>query len=197
MKLDTDVRRLVKEKKAVYPTKRSMNLYFKVDRTAAPATAALYILFGLVVLLALAKFLVYDPWYEVRQLETRVAAADAENQAVMAELADYSQIQQDYVRSVRTAREEAQTDPTALLDLIDEVVRPTAEITQVTIVDNQVLLSFSGVSLSQAAELVGRLEQSPLVERTAVDTATSAEGQQELVDIQVYMKLAGEEVAEP
>lgn len=197
MKLDTDMRRMVKEKKAVYPTKHSMNLYFKVDRTAAPATAALYILFCVVVLLALAKLLVYDPWYEVRQLETQVAVADAENQAMMAELADYNRVQQDYVRSVRTDQEDAQTDPTALLDLIDEVVRPTAEITQVTIVDHQVLLTFSGVTLSQAAELVAQLEKSPLVEHIAVDTATSTEGRQELSDIQVYMQLAGEAVTEP
>ena len=38
MKLDTDVRELVGKKKAILPTKRSMNLYFKVDRTTAPAT---------------------------------------------------------------------------------------------------------------------------------------------------------------
>lgn len=35
------------------PTKRTMNLYFKPDRTTRPATVALYVLFVLVVLLGL------------------------------------------------------------------------------------------------------------------------------------------------
>ena len=39
MKLNTDIGRLVKGKKETYPTKKRMNLYFKVDRTTAPATA--------------------------------------------------------------------------------------------------------------------------------------------------------------
>lgn len=197
MKLNTNIPQLLKKQQEVYPTKRTMNLYYKQDRTTTPATVMLYVLFGLVVLLALSKVLIYDPWYEVRQLEAQATAADAENQAMLSELADYNQVQQDYIRSVRTSLEESRTDPTSLLDLIDEAVRPTAEITQVSIVDNQALLTFSGVSLSQAAELVSRLEESPLVIGTSVDTASSTEGQQELVEIQVYLNLAGEEVTAP
>ena len=51
-------------KRASYPTKRTMNLFYKPDRTTKPATIALYILFGLVCILGLSKFLVYDLWME-------------------------------------------------------------------------------------------------------------------------------------
>lgn len=197
MKLNTDVRQLVKTKQEVYPTKGTMNLYYKQDRTTAPATVMLYVLFGLVVVLALSKVLIYDVWYEVRQLEQQATTAQAENDAMMAELADYETVHQMYIRSIQTQREAAQVEPTAVLDLIDQVVRPVAAISQVSVVDNQVVLTFSGVSLSRAAELVAQLEQSPLVTGAAVDTATSTEGQQELVEIQVYLTLAGEEVTEP
>lgn len=197
MKLNTDVRQLVKTKQEVYPTKGTMNLYYKQDRTTAPATAMLYVLFGLVVVLALSKVLIYDVWYEVRQLEQQATTAQAENDAMMAELTDYDAVYQMYIRSIQTQREAAQVEPTAVLDLIDEVVRPVAAISQVSVVDNQVLLNFSGVSLSRAAELVAQLEQSPLVASASVDTATSTEGQQEMVEIQVYLVLAGEEVTEP
>lgn len=197
MKLNTDVRQLVKTKQEVYPTKGTMNLYYKQDRTTAPATMMLYVLFGLVVVLALSKVLIYDVWYEVRQLEQQATTAQAENDAMMAELADYETVHQMYIRSIQTQREAAQVEPTAVLDLIDQVVRPVAAISQVSVVDNQVVLTFSGVSLSRAAELVAQLEQSPLVTGAAVDTATSTEGQQELVEIQVYLTLAGEEVTEP
>lgn len=197
MKLNTDVRQLVKTKQEVYPTKGTMNLYYKQDRTTAPATVMLYVLFGLVVVLALSKVLIYDVWYEVRQLEQQATTAQAENDAMMAELADYETVHQMYIRSIQTQREAAQVEPTAVLNLIDQVVRPVAAISQVSVVDNQVVLTFSGVSLSRAAELVAQLEQSPLVTGAAVDTATSTEGQQELVEIQVYLTLAGEEVTEP
>ena len=50
------------KRKAAYPAKRSMNLFYKPDRTTKPATIALYVLFVLVCLLGLGKFLVYDVW---------------------------------------------------------------------------------------------------------------------------------------
>jgi len=56
-------------RKTGYPVKRSMNLYYKPDRTTKPATVALYVLFALVCLLGLGKFLVYDIWVETREAQ--------------------------------------------------------------------------------------------------------------------------------
>ena len=53
------------------PTKGTMNLYYKPDRTTKPATIALYVLFALTVLLGLSKVLVYDLWVQVRLLSGR------------------------------------------------------------------------------------------------------------------------------
>ena len=75
MKLDTDVRQLMNGKKPVYPTKRSMNLYFKEDRTTAPATAALYVLFAAAVLLGLGKIMVYDFMIQEQQMTRQAIAA--------------------------------------------------------------------------------------------------------------------------
>lgn len=44
------------KRNAAYPAKRSMNLFYKPDRTTKPATIALYVLFVLVCLLGLGKF---------------------------------------------------------------------------------------------------------------------------------------------
>ena len=82
MKLNTDIGRLVKGKKETYPTKKRMNLYFKVDRTTAPATAALYISFVVVVLVALSKVMILDPWLEVRGLEEQARQLEEENAAL-------------------------------------------------------------------------------------------------------------------
>lgn len=194
MKLDTDVRQLMAKKKTVYPTKRSMNLYFKVDRTTAPATAALYVLFAAAVLLGLGKVMVYDLISQENQLESQVLALEQRTVQQMQQLKNYDQVLEDYIRSIPTQQEEEQADVMELLALIDTTIRPTAQVSQVSIEDNQVVISFSGVTLAQAADLVVQLEQSPLVTNTQVDTASSTDGASQ-VEVHVYFQVAQEESA--
>lgn len=193
MKLDTDVRELVGKKKAILPTKRSMNLYFKVDRTTAPATIALYTLFTLVVLLGAAKLAIYDPWTQEQQLKQQALALEQRSVSQMQELKNYDQVLENYIRSTPTQEELSQADTMEVLDLIDRTIRPAATVSQVTIEDNQVLVSFSGVTLSRAAELVTQLEQSPLVTNPHVDTAATTEDNQDAVEIHIYFELSQEE----
>ena len=194
MKLNTDVRQLMARKKVVYPTKRSMNLYFKVDRTTASATAALYILFVVAVLLGLGKVMVYDLLAQEKQLESQVAALEQRTTQQLQQLERYDQVLEDYIRSVPAQREQEQADVMELLGLIDTTIRPTAQVSQVAIEDNQVVISFSGVTLAQAAELVVQLEQSPLVSNTQVDTASSTKGAEQ-VEVHIYFQIAQEESA--
>lgn len=194
MKWNTDVRQLMAGKKTVYPTKRSMNLYFKVDRTTAPATAALYVLFALAVLLALGKIMIYDFMMQEKQLESQLLSLEQRTVQQMQQLENYEQVLEDYIRSVPTQQEQDQPDVMELLSLIDTTIRPAARVSQVDIADNQVVISFSGVTLAQAADLVVRLEQSPLVANTQVDTASSTDGNQQ-VEVHVYFQVAQEETA--
>lgn len=194
MKLNTDIRQLVGRKKAVYPTKRSMNLYFKVDRTTASATAALYVLFALAVLLGLGKIMIYDYVVQQQQLESQVAALEQRADQQMQQLNSYDQVLESYTRSILTQQEQSQVDVMELLALIDTTIRPTAQVSQVAIEDNQVVISFSGVTLAQAADLVVQLEQSPLVTDTQVDTAAST-GNAEQVEVHIYFQIAQEESA--
>lgn len=194
MKWNTDVRQLMAGKKTVYPTKRSMNLYFKADRTTAPATAALYVLFALAVLLALGKIMIYDFMMQEKQLENQLLSLEQRTVQQMQQLENYDQVLEDYIRSVPTQQEQDQPDVMELLSLIDTTIRPAARVSQVDIADNQVVISFSGVTLAQAADLVVRLEQSPLVANTQVDTASSTDGNQQ-VEVHVYFQVAQEETA--
>lgn len=194
MKWNTDVRQLMAGEKTVYPTKRSMNLYFKVDRTTAPATAALYVLFALAVLLALGKIMIYDFMMQEKQLESQLLSLEQRTVQQMQQLENYDQVLEDYIRSVPTQQEQDKPDVMELLSLIDTTIRPAARVSQVDIADNQVVISFSGVTLAQAADLVVRLEQSPLVANTQVDTASSTDGAQQ-VEVHVYFQVAQEETA--
>ena len=192
MKLDTDVRQLIGGKKTVYPTKRSMNLYFKVDRTTAPATIALYVLFAAVVLLGLGKIMIYDFVVQEKELESQVLALEQRTVQQMQQLENYDQVLEDYIRSIPTQQEQEHADVMELLALIDTTIRPSAQISQVAIEGNQVVISFSGVTLAQAADLIVQLEQSPLVSDTQVDTASSTD-EAEQVEVHVYFQVAQED----
>lgn len=197
MKWNTNMKQMVNGKKVVYPTKRTMNLYFKVDRTTAPATAALYVLFALVVLLALSKVAIYDPLEAARQLEERVLMLEEQTASQMERLKNYHQIQEDYIRATPTEEELSQVDRMEILNLIDSTIRPAAKIAQVSISGDQVLLTFSDVTLEEAAGLVSKLEASKLVAKTSVDTAISTRENQKHVKVDVYFEVSKGEETQP
>lgn len=166
-----------KGKKNRLPEKRTMNLYYKPDRTTKPATVALYVLFALVCLLGLAKFLVYDVWMETNQARNSLASAQAELNVVMAELKDYNEVRERYQRYAATEEERELIDRMEILDLLDSAVGTSAEMQNISVSGNTVQLQFSGVTLAQTARIVRALEASPIVASTTVNTAaTTREG---------------------
>jgi len=163
----------MKVKKGSYPTKRSMNLFYKPDRTTKPATVALYVLFVLVLLLGLGKFLVYDVWQEKLEAQRELAAAEDELTAVMLELRDYNEVYERYCRYSETEEEAALIDRMEVLALLDSSV--TAKLDAIAISGNTAQIQFSGVTLAQTAQIVRSLEASPIVAGTVVNTASTTE----------------------
>lgn len=164
-----------REKKASYPRKQSMNLYYKPDRTTKPATVALYVLFSVVCLLGLCKVLVYDLWEETRQAERTLAAAEDELTGAMLELRDYEEVKERYNRYSATEEEDALIDRMEVLALLDEAVGTAAAINTISINGDTVQLQFSGVTLAQTAQIVRELEASPIVKSTMVNTASTTQ----------------------
>ena len=162
---------------AAYPAKRSMNLFYKPDRTTKPATIALYVLFVLVCLLGLGKFLVYDLWAETAQARQSLTAAEAQLQGVLLELTDYSEVWERYSRYSTTEEERDLIDRMEVLALLDEAVGSTASMDAVSIGGDTVQLQFSGVTLAQTARIVKALESSPIVSYTMVNTAATTQSE--------------------
>lgn len=181
-------------KKETYPTKRTMNLFYKPDRTTKPATVALYVLFALTCLLGLSKVLVYDLWSETRQAQQALASSQARLDGIMAELADYSQVQERYNRYSATEEEQELIDRMEVLDLLDSAVGE-AELNSISISGSQVQVQFSGVTLAQTAGIVSRLEESPLVAATWVNTAATTQDSGALVQSSILIQLQKEETA--
>lgn len=187
-------------KKTAYPVKRSMNLFYKPDRTTRPATAALYVLFILVCLLGLGKILVYDLWAETTQARRTLAAAEEERSGVLAQLADYNEVKERYNRYAATEEERALLDRMEILALLDGAVGATADMGSISISGNTVRLQFSGVTLAETARIVEKLEASPLEASTTVSTAaTTREGnavQDEGAPVQANMLIELQKEAE-
>lgn len=166
----------MKKKQSRLPEKRTMNLYYKADRTTKPATIALYVLFALVVLLGLCKPLVYDVIQKVDTAEHQAAGLRAELDAANVRLAGYEEVEERYIRYSATEEEDAQIDRMEVLDLLDGAVGASAQMSGISVSDNTVIVRFSGVTLAETAQIVQVLEQSPIVEGTTVNTA-STDGQ--------------------
>lgn len=161
----------MRRQKAFYPAKRSMNLYYKPDRTTKPATVSLYMLFALVCLLGLSRPLVYDLCAETAAAQQTLAAAEEELSEILLDLGDYSQVQERYLRYSLTDEEKALVDRIEVLGLLDEAVGATADMESISISGDTVQLQFYDVPLTETSRIIRALEDSPLVAEITVNTA--------------------------
>lgn len=156
------------------PDKRSMNLYYKPDRATGSAAAALYALFGLILLLGVVKFGVYDLAEDLRASREELARVQAQEQQYAEQLSDYDDVAKRYRLYAATQEESSATDRLAILELLDEAVRSKAAVDSVSIAGASVDLRLSGVTLAQTAEIVRAIRASDLVLSAAVNSAASA-----------------------
>lgn len=164
-----------KEKKIVLPDKRTMNLYYKPDRTTRPATIALYVLFALSLLLAAAKFGVYDLLMKLDDAQTELARTQAAEQQYAMQLTDYDEVLHQYHLYSATEDELNTTDRMEILDMLDELVRSRADVTTYSVAGPTVTLAMSGITLGESAEIIRDLRESPLVAAASVNTAATDE----------------------
>lgn len=182
-------------RKSKYPTKTTMNLYYRPDRTTKLSTIALYALFVAVLLLGLSKWLVYDPWVEKQGAERGLAAAREELAAAMDQLADYDEVRQRYARYSATDEERALVDRMEVLSML-EGAAGNVERNAIAINGDQVQIQLSNVTLAQTADIVSRLETSPLVTSVMVNTASIAEDARNQAQTVIVLQLQKEEVKE-
>ena len=165
-----------KTKAGAIPVKRTMNLYYKPDRTTGPATAALYILFGLTLLLAAAKVGIYDRLEQLRFARQKLAFVEAEEQQYAQQLSDYGEVLHRYHLYAATEAEQTTVDRLKVLDLVDAHIGSRAELLSVSIAQDSVAVRMRGVTLGEAAEILRDLRSDPLVSFAAVDTAATEDG---------------------
>ena len=187
-----------KGKRNRYPEKRNMNLFYRPDRTTKPATVMLYVLFAFVCFLGLCKILVYDVWEETYQAGRALEAEQEKLNSVMSELRDYDEVKERYVRYAATEEERALVDRMEILAMLEETVGIGSIEGSISISGSTVQFQFSGATLAEIAQIVTRVEASPIVASTLVSTAsTTAEGSEPvLANMLIQLKEPQEEVEE-
>lgn len=182
-------------RKSAYPTKTSMNLYYKPDRTTRPATIALYVLFAFVCLLGLSKVLIYDLWAENHEAQLQLAAVQEQLNDGLLQLADYNEVKEEYNRYSATEEEAALVDRMEVLALLDTALGSMARLDSVSIAGDIAQVQFSGATLAQTTQIVNTLESSPIVAGTIVSTAATSEsvGAQVRTTIQIQLAKEAEE----
>ncbi len=164
---------MAKEKKVVLPDKRTMNLYYKPDKTTRPATIALYVLFALSLLLAAAKFGVYDLLMKLDETQSELARTQATEQQYAMQLTDYDDVLHQYHLYNATDDEKNTTDRMEILDMLESLVRSRADVVSYSIAGPTVSFQMSGITLGESAEIIRSLRESPLVATASVNTAAT------------------------
>lgn len=160
-------------KKEQMPVKRTMNLYYKMDRSAKPATIALYVLLVVSVLLGVSKVLIFDLWVQVSEAREAWSVAQGRLESAFVVLKGYDEVRREYQRLAATEEERAQIDRMEIVSLLDEEVGSLAKMHNYAVSDMTVQIQIDQVTLAETAEIVRRLELSPLVARTTVHTAAT------------------------
>lgn len=173
MKLDLNAP-ITGKKKDVYPSKRTINLYYKEDKTTRPSTIALYVLFIAVVLLAVSKVVVFDRLDELAKVEKQTKELQAHYDEQMEKLKELKEISSQYSRySFSYLREdEILCDRMDVLEMLEQTVYKYGKVDSVSVAEDIVSVNFSGTNLEETAQLLKLVEQYEIVERVEVNTAT-------------------------
>ncbi len=165
---------LTAKRKDGYPSKKTINLYYKEDKTTRPSTIALYVLFFAVVLLAAAKVLVFDLTYSLAKQEEEVKKQQAYLDQQLETLQQYKDISSQYSRySFSYLREdEIFCDRMEVVKMLEEAVLPKVRLNAFAITEYIVSLEFENPNLEEAASIVRVLETYDIVEYVSVSTAT-------------------------
>ena len=163
-----------KKKKNKIPSKKVLNLYYKEDKTTRPSTIALYVLFILVVMLAVGKVAVYDKMMQLEDAKAVLQKNQTHLDGQMAYLADYKDVSSQYSRYSFSylKSEEKVCDRMDIMDMLEETVIADSQIESIVITENVVSLSFTGLDLQESAWLAKKIEAFEIVENVSVSTAS-------------------------
>lgn len=182
---------LKRGKAPAYPTKTSINLVDTERERGNLATQLALFAIALVLVGIFAKFAVIDPLASSMASNDEIAAAQARLDALMAENADYAELNAQYDRYVvpgLSDEEQNLVDRDTVLDVLQQKVMNVGHLESVRTVGNTVTATCRGVDLSRVSSLVQDLENDDRVSHVTVSTAQGENESGTSATIQIVLK---------
>lgn len=191
LKQEVSLGSLKRGKAPAYPTKTSINL---VDTEQARGNLVVQLaLFAIALVLIgiFAKFAVVNPLASSMESGNEVSAAQARLDALIAENADYEELNAQYDRYVvpgLSEQEQNLVDRDTVLDLLQQKVMNVGYLDSLRVVSNTVTATCLGVDLSRVSSLVESLESDERVAHVTVSTAQGENDSGTSATIQIVFK---------
>ncbi len=179
------------------PVKRSINLALVGQKKTRVSTAILAIILILVVAAAFSKYFVMDRFAEVEREQRKVRDLRNELSAANAKLDSFGELNETYAHytfSDMTAEEMRRVERSDVVELIERVVLPAAELNSWDIKQNQLTLNVTLDTLQDTNMLAQILNEEDMVEFATVKNAVTNElTKEERPSMDMKTDKAGEE----
>ena len=182
------------------PDKRSINMAVVGQKKTRLSTALLAVILILVVAAAISKFAVMDRLEQVDQAESRVRSLRSELSAANAKLDSFGELQEKYAHYTLadfTSEELKRVERSDVVDLIERIVLPEAQLDSWVVKQNQLTLNVTMDTLQDTNLLAQKLNEDDMVEFSTVKNAVTNELEKEEPASQAAAPAEGETAAEP
>lgn len=165
---------LFNKKKVTYPSKTTINLYYKEDKSAGISTFTLYVIFIIVILMALSKMFVFDIISDLNKAEAKYEDYQITLESYMSELTDYKEVNAEYNKysySYLSDQEKIQ-DRMDVLSMLEATIFANSNVQSVSISDDVISVSLTDIDLEETGILAKNIEGYDIVDNVSVNTAS-------------------------
>lgn len=164
-----------------FPTKTRINLAKRESKKKDIITLAVGAVLIAGLSAAVAKFAVIDQLDRLTQAETAYNAVHTQYVAMLQAVEDYPKVEERYRTYSRSwmlsgdTNGLARVDRTDVLDLVEKRLMPYGAINTLSLRDSVMVVSMSGMNLSQISAMFERLQTEKIVESAALNVASTEE----------------------
>lgn len=161
------------------PTKKSINLAKRESNSKNLATAAVGLVLIALISAGVAKFGVIDPLARLSEAESNYAAVHAQYVQLQNAIGEYPSVEHEYRTYSRSWMQSEKSDlfvsvdRADVLDLLETQLMPYGTVKTVTVKASTVVVTMSGMNLTQISEMFGALQQQSIVATASLTIAST------------------------
>lgn len=191
----------IESKKALrLPTKKSVNLARRESNSKNLVTVAVGLVLIALISAGVAKFGVIDPLARLSEAESAYGAVHTQYVQMQDAIGDYAAIEHEYRTYSRNWMQSEKSDlfvsvdRADVLDLLETQLMPNGTVKTVTVKGNTVVVTMSGMNLTQISEMFGALQEQSIVATASLTIASTMEDTPEdELDFSITIILQNEE----